>query len=426
MNNSSTNHLRSLPDDIKHKYTYPFSLDVVSLYTSIPPQDAIQATLSFIQKHHTNTHGLTLEHIQELLTIITQNTYFQFEGHIYQQISGLPMGSSTSAILAIIYMDYVEQQTIHNLNIGIYKRYVDDTLILTLNKHEADHILHNMNSINRHIQFEIEHPTSDNTLNLLDFSITIDPTTHQQTFNFYKKTAKKDLFVNFKSALPTQSKINFIQNDISRITNRCSNNNDRQSHLDNFSKILHQNDYPLEFIREHCRPKTKRNTPRHTQQQHTFYFEMPFINDATDKKIKRIFKQNNINVRLYRKSITLRQQLRKNTVIKCSKPNCPINTPKICHKRLCIYTATCNRCNHFYIGSTIRTLHTRATEHLSNQHSSIYQHKTSCQSTFHFKIIDTARDIVKLRFLEAIHIKNRQPQINSKDEANELSHLIFN
>ena len=57
--------------------------------------------------------------------------------------------------------------------------------------------------------------------------------------------------------------------------------------------------------------------------------------------------------------------------------------------------------------------------------SSIYKHKLICKSKFEYSILATARDIVKLRFMEAIHIKANKPEINSKEEANELNHLIF-
>ena len=328
------------------------------------------------------------------------------------------MGSNTSAVLAIVYMHQVEQQAILNLNIGLYKRYVDDSMMLTTNRQEAELILQHMNSINRHINFE------NNNLNLLDFSVTID-SNGDQTFNFYKKKAKKDLFVNYHSALPIRNKTKYISNEISRIENRCTNKSDLQLNINNFAHILRQNDYPEDIIQKHCRTKPKNNTHQPRTDQH-FYFEFPYIDDKTDSKIKRIFKRNNINVRIYRKSTTLRQKLQKKQPANdCTKRDCPIKDPSLCHSRMCIYMVECSKCQDAYIGSTIRQLHQRATEHETNKNSSVFRHKLTCQSTMKYSIIATARDIVKLRFLEAIHIKNKNPKINSKEESNELNHLIF-
>ena len=41
------------------------------------------------------------------------------------------MGNSISGLLAMIYMARIERQVVDNLNIGLYKRYVDDIIVLT-------------------------------------------------------------------------------------------------------------------------------------------------------------------------------------------------------------------------------------------------------------------------------------------------------
>ena len=57
------------------------------------------------------------------------------------------MGNSVSAILAILYMDRLETQPISTFHqIGLYKRYVDDILIITSNKEAADDIFSQMNA----------------------------------------------------------------------------------------------------------------------------------------------------------------------------------------------------------------------------------------------------------------------------------------
>ena len=337
------------------------------------------------------------------------------------------MGSSTSATLAIIYMDRIEKQAICSLQIGLYKRYVDDICILTVNKEEADKILTHMNSVNEHIRFEIEHPDSSNSLSLLDFTLTVNPTSKAHTFNFFKKKAKKDLFVNYTSALSTRNKINYIQNEIDRIKNKCSNEETIQANIQNFAQILHKNDYPPDFVKQHC---THKNTKKKRRKEpaddgEPMYFEFPFVSDAVDAKVKRIFHKNGLNVRLYRKSTTIRQKLKKTKMQKCTKKDCPINNPVLCHKKMCVYSITCDGCKNQYVGSTIRHLHTRADEHSKSPSSSVHKHALQCKSSFTYKVISTARDIVKLRFLEAIQIKNINPKINSKEESNEINHLIF-
>ena len=43
------------------------------------------------------------------------------------------------------YMSKIEGQIVNSLNIGLYKRYVDDILILTTNREEAEAIFNVMN-----------------------------------------------------------------------------------------------------------------------------------------------------------------------------------------------------------------------------------------------------------------------------------------
>ena len=109
-----------------HKRTlYPYSLDVVSLYTSIPTHEAIEATL---EQPPSKTGPFTTQDIEELLTVLLQNTYFHFQQQIFLQTSGLPMGSSLSGILAILFMHRLESGVLNTYQPPTsYSRYVDDT-----------------------------------------------------------------------------------------------------------------------------------------------------------------------------------------------------------------------------------------------------------------------------------------------------------
>ena len=111
-----------------------------------------------------------------------------------------------------------------------------------------------LNFQHQHIKFEIELPTENNhtyTLSLLDFSVNINTNnSNETTFKFYRKTARKNIFVNYNSNLPTTSKINFIKNERLRILERCSRKKDNQQCQIDFDKTLRLNDYPCNILRE--------------------------------------------------------------------------------------------------------------------------------------------------------------------------------
>lgn len=63
-------------------------------------------------------------------------------------------------------------------------------------------------------------------------------------FGLYKKAAKKLLFVNYPSALPTTKRA-ILQNVAIRICVRRSFQSDRDSNIRRFKNVLELNDQPL-------------------------------------------------------------------------------------------------------------------------------------------------------------------------------------
>ena len=75
-------------------------------------------------------------------------------------------------------------------------------------------------------------------------------------------------------------------------------------------------------------------------------------------------------------------------------------------------------CNATYCGSTKRTLHTRVTEHLADRgnKSAISAHTRQCSGRGRYSVIDQGRDVTDTRLREAIHIADKKPTLNRKDE----------
>ena len=219
---------------------YPCSLVVVSLYTSIPIQEAITNAVDRIQNPILH---LSKQDITDLLTVTLNNMYFSFNGQVFRQKEGPPMGSSISGILAILFMDKLETIALSHLSISPYWRYVDNIYLQTTGEEVADRFHHTMNSLHPKLKYEIEKPeTTPNglSLTLLDFKVTISED-GRSSFEFYKKTVKKPLFVHHQSAIPKKSKINFIRNERKRINYRCSTQTTSIKHQNMFDDILRIN-----------------------------------------------------------------------------------------------------------------------------------------------------------------------------------------
>ena len=145
---------------------------MVSLYTSIPIQEAITNAVDRIQNPILH---LSKQDIIDLLTVTLNNMYFSFNGQVFRQKKGPPMGSSISGILAILFMDKLETIALSShLSISPYWRYVDDICLQTTGEEMAVRSHHTMNSLHPKLKYEIEKPeTTPNglSLSLLDFKL---------------------------------------------------------------------------------------------------------------------------------------------------------------------------------------------------------------------------------------------------------------
>ena len=338
------------------------------------------------------------------------------------------MGSSLSGILAILFMNTLETRALTSLGgVPLFKRYVDDCFLLANDIDQAQLLFQRLNEQHNNINFEIESP-HDNTLCLLDFSVKIS-LVDGPTFEFYRKPARKNLFVNYFSHLPRDSKFAFVRNEYLRIKQRCSVPATSIEKMREFDNTLTLNGYPDDFVSQAHKIRLKKQSrPKHTG-SNFFYLKLPFIDDDTNRRIVHAFRKNGFNnIRIAHKTNTLRSQL--NTLKKsqrtCTNTKCPMRDNNKCFRRNVVYKITCNICRNFYIGSTIRFLHTRVIEHLTNKQSSVFLHLKKCRTTdITIDIIGTDSDTSNIRLREALYIHNLKPSINNKAEREAFSDFLY-
>ena len=162
-------------------------------------------------------------------------------------------------------------------------------------------------------------------------------------FEFYKKKARKDLFVHFQSDLPVSSKIHFIRNERQRIASRCSRPSALGKHSADFDRVLKINGYPSHIIRETQRSACGRGR---RQVGDFSYFRIPFVSETVDKRITRIFRREGLEVRLAHRSTTLRSALAKRKPFpRCTLSGCTIASPPLCFRKKVVigFGASCAR-----------------------------------------------------------------------------------
>ena len=216
-----------------------------------------------------------------------------------------------------------------------------------------------------------------------------------------------------------------MNNEYRRITDRCSTREEKEKGYNHFNKVLELNDYPPEFLKNRHRHNTTSGWPRDTEFS---YYSIPYISDRLNQNIIDIFNSLNIPVRTTHPSYTLRMALRKQpTDGECKWKSCLNPNKALCLKSMVVYKISCDNCHKTYIGSTVRKLHIRITEHLKRKQSAMHQHLLQCQSTrkISVEVIDRDRDPVNIRLREAIAITEHQPALNNREELNDFQHLTF-
>ena len=109
------------------------SYDVSSLLTNVPLEETIQilrpADKAFTNHWFNETHHLNLSimDLVDFLRASTKDQLFQFNGQLYEQTDGVPMGSLLGPLLANVFMGSIAETLEREGKMpSFYNRYVDD------------------------------------------------------------------------------------------------------------------------------------------------------------------------------------------------------------------------------------------------------------------------------------------------------------
>ena len=134
---SSTEEFIEIVNKLKPEGTMG-SLDVESLYTSIPVEETIEIVLNYVYAHETmSPPSMPKTIMRELMKICTVEAPFRnIDGQLYKQRDGLAMGGPLSCTLANFYMAHIENQILSDTNLKpiIYARFIDDIFVVVENE----------------------------------------------------------------------------------------------------------------------------------------------------------------------------------------------------------------------------------------------------------------------------------------------------
>ena len=388
------------------------SLDVVSLFTSVPVQPALEVLREALTNDNTlqERTKLTVDQILELTSLCVNNTVFTYKDTFYKQTEGMAMGSPLSPIICNVYMDRLEKDAIESSpkKPTLWLRYVDDTFLLwDHSSQELGMFLEHMNIQKQQIKFTMEIEV-EGRLPFLDVLVTRSGSSLVTAV--YRKPTHTDQYLHFKSNHPRSTKLGILKSMFLRADRICSNENIRGNEKEHIKKAFEKNGYPRSCF------NTTLRKPR-GQMVSTSTAIVPYSGALTDK-LRRICGKYSIKLVAHSKD-TIRTRLSNVAPIrnKDLKQDVVYNIPLSCQK--------------VYIGETGRCLKTRMAEHrnalrnASFGRSGVADHCVQCGCIPNFeetKIVATVNNTYKRRIRESIEMTLLGP-INVGEKSIEISRI---
>lgn len=396
-----------------------FSLDVVSLFTNVPVDYALESIrLRWDEiKNHTT---LDEESFLEMVEIVLDSTFFQYQGKFYKQKFGIPMGSPISPVVANIVLERIEIAALENLRTrGIvprfFRRYVDDCL-LCAREEEVAAILNEFNGFHQRLQFTVE-KEADGKLKFLDMILRRENNTI--TTEWFPKDVD-GRYLNFTSVSPFMHKNNTIIALVDRAL-KLTHAKYRVNTLKTVKQILAKNNYPCFLVEKVIRERLHKmyNTlQQHNANDTNKFITVPYIK-GLGEKLSRYLRQYNFKL-AFKPIDKIKDTLFTKTKDKISKDK-NVNV---------VYEIPCGACDKSYIGETSQFLCKRLNQHKYNvktkniSGTGLSQHTIEEGHIFDFektKILDKVTNSYTRLITENFHIKIKGDEnvVNKqKDSAN--------
>ena len=233
---------------------------------------------------------------------------------------------------------------------------------------------------------------------------------------WYSKPTDTGLIMNFHSLAPKRYKYSVVSGFVPRIHRACSSWKHFHESLEKAKKILEQNQYPSSFYE----PIIKKTLDLIINPESVKTKDKAQIDEIKDN-FKMFIQYRGKDTEHYAQALhkikapcTVVMTLRKTkTVLPSLKP--PVDKEL---RSGVVYQIKCPRCHARYVAQTTRHLKTRISDHKSR--GPVKEHFLNCEKLVTFDCIDILASSSQgehvLLTLEALHIKNVKPSINTKDE----------
>nr|VZI50889.1 unnamed protein product [Spirometra erinaceieuropaei] len=345
------------------------SFDVTSLFTSIPHDLEIETIEPLLQSKYDETES-RLGHAQVLQFLkLCLRTYFTFDGTIYEQVKGTPMGSPISGFIAEAVLQRLESLVFQHHRQKFWARYVDDTFVVI----ERDQVLtfqEHLNAVFPNIQFMTEEE-ENNQLVFLDVLVCRKDCGGLKT-KVFRKANNTMQVLNFNSNHPISHKRSCVRTLYRRAETHCSEPEDKIAELQNLRRVFKTNGYPRNFVDRCIRKRDERPNRSDTK----FWRALPYVKDVSEA-VGRLLAPLAVGVTHRPESAIGRQVMKPKDQLPQQE------TSGVVYRFWC----SCGQSNH--VGETGRQLRTQMAEHAAairrdDASSKVAAHSTRSGHAFKF------------------------------------------
>ena len=257
------------------------SLDVTSLFTQVPVDDALNVLKEKLNDDRTQEErtSIPVAQVMQLTELCLRSTYFQFQNQFYEQTDGAAMGSPLSPIIANLFMEHIEEKAITTAPFkpSLWIHYVDDTVIWPHGPAPLKRFHEHLNQQCPSIQFTME-TEDDGKIPFLDVLITRNGT--QLSTSVYRKPTHTDGYLPFHSHHHLRMLTGVMQCMRNRAHQICEDIN-KQKELDHLEEVFIANGYPVRTVKKTF-SSTARSREKDTEEDPAKPMFVPYVRGVSE------------------------------------------------------------------------------------------------------------------------------------------------